>query len=591
MKKIIWLILSSLIVLSLVLASCGGEEEVTEEETVTEETVTEEPVTEEPATPPAGSNWWDKWGEPQYGGTLTVRGTEIDNWDPYYRGSGDWWYETLATRNFAGIDRETYDFKTRFTPINYHVGLLAENWDIESWDTVTFHIRKGVHWHNKPPMNGRELDAYDIEWSWQRFCAIGSGFTEPAALAGMYRMVTSVTATDKWTVVFKIEEPSIYGISSILDDNINSGITPKEAIELWGDVNDWTRVIGTGPFMPADYVSGVALTTVKNPDYWGYDEHFPDNKLPYIDGFKYMIIPDDATARAALRTGKIDWESDVGWEQMQLLIEQKPDLWIEKFPSTAGGTGMMFLVDEVPFNDIRVRKAMQMSIDLKTIAATYFNGQVDGTPPGFIGTQGYGVPYEEWPQDVKDGYAYNPEGAKALLAEAGYPNGIKCNLAISSSSDLDLAQIVQSYFADIGIDMTIDVMEPTVFNSYTRASKAPMSWQNDVYVPSVPPVNAISFRSPYHSFYTRHHIDDPVYNDIYFKMSSSLDMEEQKQLGREADLYVISKHWTVTLLPRFSYTLIWPWVKGYNGEITQHSRGVVYSRLWIDEELQKSMGY
>jgi len=84
-----------------------------------------------------------------------------------------------------------------------------------------------------------------------------------------------------------------------------------EAVKMWGDVNDWHHAIGTGPFILKDFVSGSAATLVSNPNYWGYDERYPQNKLPYIDTLKVLIIPDQATALAALRTGKVDV---IGWD-------------------------------------------------------------------------------------------------------------------------------------------------------------------------------------------------------------------------------------------------------------------------------------
>ena len=73
--------------------------------------------------------------------------------------------------------------------------------------------------------------------------------------------------------------------------------------------------------------------------------------------------------------------------------------------------------------------------------------------------KGWGFPYEEWPQDLKDEYAYNPTAAKKLLADAGYPNGFKTNVVADTAGDMDLLQIVKSYFAEVGIDMEIRPME------------------------------------------------------------------------------------------------------------------------------------
>ena len=80
--------------------------------------------------------------------------------------------------------------------------------------------------------------------------------------------------------------------------------------------------------------------------------------------------------------------------------------------------------------------------------------------------KGWGFPYEEWPQDLKDEYAYNPKAAKKLLADAGYPNGFKTNIVANTSADMQLLQLVKSYFADIGIDMEIRPMESTDWTAF-----------------------------------------------------------------------------------------------------------------------------
>jgi peptide/nickel transport system substrate-binding protein len=589
-KRIIWLLLSSLMVLSLILASCGEAEEEEEEEVIVpgeEEEVVVPPGEEEEEVPSTGE-WWDKWGVPEYGGTFTYTGGEKANWDPYYDGWAELSYETLANQNFAGVDHKILDFKTRFSPLKYNTGRLAESWEVpDNYQTYIFHIRQGVHYHNIPPVNGRELDAYDIEYNFQRILGLGGG--EPSLYAArIFLDVESVEATDKWTVVFKSKTPSLRQFRQLLDNHYYGSILPKEAIEMYGDLNDWQRVIGTGPYILVDYVDGASMTSVRNPNYWGYDEHFPENQLPYIDTMKRLIIPDQATARAALRTGKIDYMEMIGWEHMENLLETNPKLQVEKLPW--GGAGIMVQHDKKPWSDIRVRKALQMSIDLETIAATHYGGYVDPTPPGLIGVPGYSTPYEEWPQEVKDGYAYNPEGARQLLAEAGYPDGFKCTLAASSFQDIALAEILQSYFADIGVDMEINVMEGPVWNAYVLAGKSPMTMQiGHCYV--FPPVEAALIFTPHHLLAPVHNIDDPVFNDLYYGMSETFDEDEQGRLCAEADLYAVANHFSIIILEDWRYTMFQPWVKNYNGEMTINSWGYVFARVWIDSAIKKSMGY
>ena len=126
--------------------------------------------------------------------------------------------------------------------------------------------------------------------------------------------------------------------------------------------------------------------------------------------------------------------------------------------------------DVAPFNDIRVRKAMQMAIDLPAIAKSLLHGTVEPYPSTLTSRymKGWGFPYEEWPQDLKDEYAYNPTVARQLLADAGYPNGFKTNVVADTAGDMDLLQIVKSYFAQVGIDMEIRTMEPAAWIDFVK---------------------------------------------------------------------------------------------------------------------------
>ena len=102
-------------------------------------------------------------------------------------------------------------------------------------------------------------------------------------------------------------------------------------------------------------------------------------------------------------------------------------------------------IDKTPFNDIRVRKAMQMAIDLPAIAKDYYRGTVEPYPDTLTSRymKGWGFPYEDWPQELKDEYAYNPAAAKKMLADAGYPNGFKTNIVVDTTTDMDLLKMVK----------------------------------------------------------------------------------------------------------------------------------------------------
>ena len=152
-----------------------------------------------------------------------------------------------------------------------------------------------------------------------------------------------------------------------------------DAVKKWGDVSDWHHAIGTGPFILKDFVSNQSATLVKNPNYWGYDERYPQNNLPYVDSVKYLIIPDHSEAMELMRIGKIDVMDGVTFKQAQAIQKTNPEiLQITLQPAAANSIDPRN--ERPPFNDIRVRKAMQLAIDLPTISKSYYGGTVDPYP-------------------------------------------------------------------------------------------------------------------------------------------------------------------------------------------------------------------
>ena len=414
---------------------------------------------------------------PEYGGTLTIGkrlGIGSDT-DPYFGwgglhvplvaeklGIGDW-----------GIDRDEWDFRSGPIPVSVFTGRLAERRDISPDGlTYTFHIRNGVLWHNKAPMNGRELTAHDIEFNFHRILGMGE-FTEagPSAFnaAGPLTSIPfeSITATDDSTVVMKLNEIHLPALRLILEEYFTF-IMPPEVIREHGDVKDWKNLVGTGPFELTALDEDSSFTLTKNPDYWGYDEKYPENRLPYVDEIRVLNFADHATIQAALITGKIDARPLGGGEmnsidQADSLRETNPEIMQHTVPFRSNDA-FAANVRVPPFDDIGVRKAMQIALDLETVANTYHKGQADPTPQGLVGVKGYFIPFDQWPEEVKQGYRYDPEGAEKLLDEAGYPRGadgtrFKTILNYGPWADLGYVEIAVSYWAEIGVDVEIDVLD------------------------------------------------------------------------------------------------------------------------------------
>jgi peptide/nickel transport system substrate-binding protein len=354
--------------------------------------------------------------------------------------------------------------------------------------------------------------------------------------------------------------------------------------------NEWKDAVGTGPWMVTDFVVGSTFTCSKNPDYWGYDERYPQNKLPYVDTYKQIAIPDISTALAALRTGKIDMIVDFSggpsWQQAASIAETNPEIQQATLPSEAAA--VEFRCDRAPFTDIRVRQALQMAIDIPTIAETHYGGLVDGVPVGGIPPSytGWTTPYDQWPADLKEAYAYNPEKAKQLLADAGFPQGFKTDIVASSGGDLELLQIIKAYFLDIGVNMEIQTMDEFAKMDFLRAGKHDAMSYGRMADQTLPWQAIITRQSEDGRNVTFN--NDATFDAMIDKAMAATNIEESMRLLGEADMYLLRQFWSANLCVIRNSILWEPYVKGYSGE---RSGDVYLPRLWIDQNLKKSLGH
>ena len=165
--------------------------------------------------------------------------------------------------------------------------------------TIIFNIRQGVHWHDKAPMNGRELTAKDVEYNWQRLLGLGK-FSEAGAslMAGGFppEDFESVTATDDWTVRFQAEQAKL--------PRPEEPSRPMDCGDIPSGGDRGTRRLqglaetrsAPGPYALTEVVEESSRTWTKNPNYWGYDPKYPDNRLPYTDKVVALLMPEGANS-------------------------------------------------------------------------------------------------------------------------------------------------------------------------------------------------------------------------------------------------------------------------------------------------------
>jgi peptide/nickel transport system substrate-binding protein len=265
-------------------------------------------------------------------------------------------------------------------------------------------------------------------------------------------------------------------------------------------------------------------------------------------------------------------------------------------------------VDKAPFNDIKVRRAMQQAIDLPAIAKNYYHGLIEPYPDTLTSRyisksmKGWGFPYEEWPQELKDEYAYNPTMARQLLAEAGYPKGFKTNIVVAADAEMDLLQIVKSYFAQVGVDMEIKPMEAAEFVSFVQINHKHDQLSHTpagALGHTAPPLLQLMWLKKGSPKNQMQMIDDPVCDSFYEKAINTTNLDEIRQILRDANEYVARQHFSISLLQAMSYSLYQPWIKGIDAQFGS-TWGVAtgplmlshyLARFWIDRKQKNSPGH
>jgi peptide/nickel transport system substrate-binding protein len=319
--------------------------------------------------------------KPQYGGELNVGTAHVTlsalSWDP-----ADWtWKSNHDTGNVreqlfaADLSKAAsrggpYPYTLdAYVPEDALRGELAERWEWEGPLTLVVHLRRGVMWPDKPGvMKARELDAHDVVYTYRYVDS------SPKKIANYFEHLDRVEARDSHTVVFHLKTYSVewayrfgYGYYS--------GIVPREAAKI--DQRDWKNVVGTGPFRLDRYLQGSVQSFAKNPDYW--DRELiggTPRRLPFVDRVTYRIIKDEATYVTAVRTGKLDILESVSWSMAEHLKETAPELRWRRWLSPEGVV-IALRVDREPFDDVRVRRALNMAIDKARMVRDLNEGEAE----------------------------------------------------------------------------------------------------------------------------------------------------------------------------------------------------------------------
>ena len=565
---------------------------------VAERTMPERPIPVETET--VQNVWGETVEKPQYGGMIvTAFVREPPHMDNFFgRGaalSAGPVVENLGMNDWA-THPDVYKFPLSFTPLVHSKGNLAESWEISPDNlTLTYHLRKGRHWHDKAPMNGREFTAEDVKFNFDRQFATGSGFSEVIQTDKRITNlpVIAINAVDKYTVELKLERPSFPVHDSLFVDSWNGApMNPPEVIREHGDVKDWENLVGTGPYMVSDWVIGTHIDYTANPNYEVTDERHPEMRIPFSDKLRMLIISDHSTRIAAIRSGKMDvWHRGrYSAEESADIRKSNPELMEER---TASGLQMPAMnVSKEPFDDLRVRQAMQLAVNYDEIKDGYFQSSAEPWPSGVLGPMvtGYFTPFPEWPEEIRSTYQYDPERAKQLLSEAGYSDGFtfSYNVPAHLPVEQDIAQILKAYWAEIGAEAEITLYDGSVFMNRSFAGEDQMTARG-FRGSNTSPWNRLSIHTcgAGENFFKGCDDEPGGYDDLIAQAYAATDRSELERLSREASLRFSQNHWIMAIPAPFGYNFAQPRLKG--GWWNQATMGgaqlfAVYARLWLDPD-------
>jgi len=397
--------------------------------------------------------------QPKRGGILRVRGYDPPHFDPHLTLN----FKTNNTLSFVYSKLVRHKVGAGVTPGTFTVEPdLAERWEEADETTVVFHLRKGVRWHNKPPLNGRELVAEDVKFTYDRFLK-----EKANPLKFMLDPVDRVEVVDRYTVRFRLKEPFVW-LLNMLANPAGTWIVAREMVEKYGDLKKAETAVGTGPFTLERYEPNVKTVFRRHPDYFRPG-------LPSVDGVDWLVMEDEATQLAAYRTGQIDlapWHQwTVRQQDLAALKRSHPQLIYQDFVMNVT-TGIYMRTDKPPFNDVRVRRAISHAIDRRAIIESVY---LKGEPTPAIGRG-----LTEWSPRIDQlgpgaqYYRHDPKEARRLLAEAGFPQGLKTTLTVTGgygSDYLDSFQLVQRQLKESGIDAELKVQEYGAYISTTFLGK------------------------------------------------------------------------------------------------------------------------
>jgi peptide/nickel transport system substrate-binding protein len=554
-------------------------------------------------------------GEPEYGGTLTLwMDSRAQTVEPPSPDTEDGYYASLAYLNFmqetvmcGDIEkygpRGTNDFSfqyLQYQPVKYLRGNVVDSWQLQP-DSFVFHVRPGVYWapteHQLAWMEAREITAEDLADDLRRVVRSPWG----SKYKGYITDIDADIYAENDTVVVELENYARTILYWLCWED-RAVTSPPELHAVSGRAKTWQNQVGTGPFMFEEYITGSHMKFKRNPEYWGKTTiNGKEYQLPFVDYMVLPIMPDSSTQMAALQTGVVEVYREVPMDFWETLDRIAPEL-VKWEGSFGKGIAPYMRLDEPPFDDPKVRQAVVFGTDVAEFQALVgAKGLQKDFSPLFTSHAAY-TPPEEMPAEIRKlrKYDYDPELARKMLADAGYPEGFATTVLVRAASPemLDAAALLKDQWSKIGVELTLDPRDAT---SFTRMYFC--------YPPENLPMYhgicmdwGLAAPDPLQKWPTLQSFSDkntpvlrdPEFDELIFQAQAEMDVDEQNKILKECGVFLAVKNCCIPLTLMPARTSWWPWVKNYYGETTATDDlqfCPVAQYIWIDQALKEEMGF
>jgi peptide/nickel transport system substrate-binding protein len=429
---------------------------------------------------------------------------------------------------------------------------LAQSWDIsDDGLEYTFHIRKGVRFHDGTPLDAAAVE-YNIRRMWDKKSPMYS--TKAGGQTGfVWKFLESVGTVDDHTVKVRLKQPFSEFLRMLAQGgNGSTAIMSPTALQKYGDdIAD--HPVGTGPFKFKERIRGERIDLVRNDDYWG--------TVPSIDGVVFRPLPDPSARTAALRSGDVDMIAVPNPDSIDNLVNEgyqlsegiPPHVWYLSF-------NMKDRYTSIP----QVREAINLAVDREGMAKDLLRGSVQ--PAWGVQALSAGGYIER-----KDAYTRNLDKARALLASVGLKDGFQTTLITSTDGSgqimpAQMAEFLQQNLAEIGIKVNIRTQEwISYLGVWARGMQegvgmAQMSWGMTspywLYIVTSSELQAPN--GPNVGYYDNPELDQAMENAI-----TALDPKEAAKWWRQANNIVSDDAALVPIVNDKAPYILAPYVSGF----------------------------